>query len=606
LSGKEWELRQCGVELKALSAAAAGIDRRTIERRTYAVVVAASNTLEIEFNRQLNILMREPDMWEHLIPFSAHTRTFRCLLFRLGSRSMCLVESRLVCRHQRDPIAIFTVLGSDVDALRVAAEKLCLRCPAWRSFVVKYRVEPGGLSGADAQAILRSHARAMRTHIVRIEAMHSVFRRRVTVRGVQTHAESLEEANAEMTLDRVRNQSFVRVHARGLQAATHAEAKVVGSASVAEGGATSHCGGPWRLFIRRKTIGTAGKPDFGTLALDYKDLNAVEKANLVQQGDSGRVARSAGAPTTFGPSSKQMMKQRADGLASDALAVAGYSVAAAAMPTGLVVEAAVDRAALAPNSSMSQMYRQANLEVRAVRQQKRREADAAARALQSWTAKATSEARRVLKDAWPGSEKVSRHLILLPDLDDTVLRYELDPSFVGDIAERIQTNKASNMMDMLLADWRVKNRRIEHSRSAPIVADDVPTTSKGKPACHEVGLCLCDDDGDAVYRMRSSFVRIMRAQLKVGTRERDLLREGFVVAVVRGVRQGPKNEFEHALCELSGAPVDPLNETGYWHCGFTHLSPFTPTFLPMDVAPEDGIDGNTTCVQASKGIDECV
>ena len=163
------------------------------------------------------------------------------------------------------------------------------------------------------------------------------------------------------------------------------------------------------MFIRRKTIGTAGKPDFGTLALDYKDLNAVEKANLVQQGDSGRVARSAVAPATFGPTSKKMMKQRAGGLASDALAVVGYSVAAAAMPTGLVVVAAVERAALAPNSSMSQMYRQASLEVSAARQQKRREAVAAARALQSWAVKATSEANRVPRDEWLGSGKVSSH-----------------------------------------------------------------------------------------------------------------------------------------------------------------------------------------------------
>ncbi len=98
----------------------------------------------------------------------------------------------------------------------------------------------------------------MRTHIVRIEAMCSVLRRRVTLRGVQTHAESLEEASAEMTLDRVRSQSFVRVHARGLQAATDAQATVAGPASGVASGDTSHRGGPWRFFIRRKTFGAAG------------------------------------------------------------------------------------------------------------------------------------------------------------------------------------------------------------------------------------------------------------------------------------------------------------------------------------------------------------
>ncbi len=330
---------------------------------------------------------------------------------------------------------------------------------------------------------------------------------------------------------------------------------------------------------RTKTFGASGKPDFKAISADYKESNDVEKSNPVQQGDSARVARTAGAPTSSGPTSRKMRGQRVGGLASNALTVIGYSVVAAALPTALLVEAAVDRAALAPKSSMSQRHRQATLEVRAGRQQKRHEADAAARALQSWTAKATTEARRVLKESWPGSEKVARHLIRLPDLDDTVLRYETDPSFVSDIAERIHTNKKSNMMDMLLADWRVKNRRIEHSRSAPMLAGDVPTKSTGKPACHEVGLCLCDDDGGAVYRMRCSFVRIMRAQLKNGTRERDLLKEGFVVAVVRGVRQGGHSEFEYALLEFSGAPADPLGETGYWLCGFTHLSPVSPSVL---------------------------
>ena len=585
MHGRAWEMRQCQIELRAIEAKEAGLDPLSLHRRTYAMVEAAKNTLENDFNKKLGLLLGKADLWEMLIPHRAHTRKFLCLLFRMGSRSLCLTEARLSSRHRRDPIAFFRVLSSDDDAQLVADEKLCLRCPAFRTEVVKWRANRSSSSTADMKAVARSHARVMRRHIVRLEALHSAFRRRVHVRGVQTHCESLEEANAEMTLDRVRNQTLFQAHLGSVKSfACEIAGQQDGGAEPADvaDASASRCAGAWRLFVRQQTLGLNVKPDFASIARQYKALPLPERQNLKLMGDMARAGRARGASNSFGPTSKQVQRTHRDRVATQAVVVRQDKTNSEQSRID-VVASAVQRATAMPGRSLAEMYKQASLEVRAVRRQERLDKDASERALQDWVTKATDRARSLMRDHFPGSEQIRRHLVAVPDLDDVVLRYQIDPTHICEKAKVLENHNASNMKHMLLADWSAKNRQIDHNSACAISEPSAEERKRmRKPACHEVGICLCDKEGDAIYRMRCSLLRVLRSRVRQNTYERQLLREGFLVACLRGARPGPANDFEAALSEIIGGPTEALDTTLYWHLGFVNLSPVVPTFLPLD------------------------
>ena len=598
--GRAWELRQCGLELNAIRARECGADPRTLERRTYGVLEAARNTLEKDFDRKLTLLLQSARVWSILIPRRVHTQRFRCLLYRMISRSICLVESGLTCRHRRDPVSFFRVLDSEESARAVADEPSCLRLPCFRRVVSQYKSVPGGLWSPEAQAVCRSHARVMRRHIVRLEALHASFRRRLHMRGVQTHCETLEEASAEMTLDRVRDQFFTG--RRNRRASTSAADEVEATPAASPHG---KYGGPWRLFIRRETLGTGRRPDFARLSEKYHALDAEQLASLHDTGALGRQARMLGGAHTFGLTTRQATRRQQAAQASHA---AGLQVVAAEsdvteLSRADVIATAVKRAANTPGRSLIDMHRQAAMEVRAVMQRRAEGRRADETRLREWQSEATARGRKLVSNLLPGSDAVACfHLVAVPDLDDTVLRYEVNADQVLKIWDALDWDRGrkANFLDALEVDWSAaKSRQILHSRAAPIIGERPPPARQAAvpPECHSLGICVCCEEGRKLWKLRCSFLATMRAIFRHGSWQRDLLVNGFVVACLRGTRAGPENEFEAALFEATGV-AEALDKRLFWHVGFANLSPFVCTYLPMLLLEDRTLEDGTILVQA--------
>ena len=76
----------------------------------------------------------------------------------------------------------------------------------WTAKLVNNLSECGGLESEEGQATLELVASLAKMDVLAIEKGHASVRRRLFSRGVQTHAESLEQVSAEFVLDRVRQK----------------------------------------------------------------------------------------------------------------------------------------------------------------------------------------------------------------------------------------------------------------------------------------------------------------------------------------------------------------------------------------------------------------
>ena len=104
------EHEQMSIELDALESGAAE------SVRSYSVLDCALNRLEDDFDNQWKFLAIGASMWEDIVPLTSHTRAFRCTVFRMLSRSQCLVTVKLRNLHKKPPFAAFATLRSDEDA----------------------------------------------------------------------------------------------------------------------------------------------------------------------------------------------------------------------------------------------------------------------------------------------------------------------------------------------------------------------------------------------------------------------------------------------------------------------------------------------------------
>ena len=165
------------------------------EGRSYPIAEAASQKLEKHCSDSVFMLLREQRLWQDLIPIKDQTVATRGLAFRLLSCILGLLASTLAHQHQLYPIRLFKLLLSDTSDV-LDDTPPCMFDPWSLDFVTRHRGTPGGCSSEEALAELRLHASLIVMDISAIEATHASIRRRLNIRGVQTHAESLEEVSA--------------------------------------------------------------------------------------------------------------------------------------------------------------------------------------------------------------------------------------------------------------------------------------------------------------------------------------------------------------------------------------------------------------------------
>ena len=345
--------------------------------------------------------------------------------------------------------------------------------------------------------------------------------------------------------------------------------------------------GPWRAFVREKSLATGQLADTKTLSALYSDLTAQEKAVYEKEGKLGSLARSAGAAQSFGLTTLQAT--RALARAEKRLAVLEHSPGDALLSKFQAVDVAVDRQVRNESNSVQDMYSAAKREVSGYQRMCRERKQDDQKRLGAWIARNTKTTRKMLSDAMPGVDSIARHVFQVPDpCFDVALVVEPDVEVIGELAKNIfkTTPTMSNLRELLAKDWEAKSMTLKHYDAPPLkVAPPAPRHGAVKPPCFFLQRCICCGPGDIAWKMRMQFVTAMKLVFKQRTVERSWLADSMIVAELVGFRDGPDelDDADVALAELLGEEfVKPkLEKTIYWHLGFQVLAPYMPSFLRM-------------------------
>ena len=553
-------------------------------QRTFIVVECAMGRVEEKFHRDVEILMDNNIMWQPIIPPADRTLKYRGLAFRMLSSEDCLVEWTLGAMHRRFPFRWFTLLAEPTPAnLALLLASPCL-FDAWTaSFVETYQHEEGGLLGPVAMAALRLIATMSKVDIAAIEALHAAIRRLVYTKGVQTHAETLEELSAE----------FVCQRARRLGTAWLVTEHDTGNGCDEKSGDQSvhRWGGSWRAFVRQKSLGTVGRPDTSALSREYRQLRPEQLKALALQGDAARRSKQAGAKgaSSFGPKARETRRtqQRVQRQAAvqHATSAARHN---AALPIGDRCERAVELALRQGADNLPLAVSRASAIVRHDRThegllQRQREQD-----LASWKSSHGLEVVRRFLHAHPSLQPYNTVLSGVPCPNGMHgMRYSHPTSGVALVASTISAKAhQSNLNKAMLLDWLSKHSPIMHSACAPI---QPKKRSKKTPSCADIGICICCPERRSLPAIRTSFYKQMKAAFP--KRLRSELSSKFVVAKVHGHLPAAADAWEEAARMEQDLPASVTDTVLWWHIGHQNFSPYEAVFRVLNFDAEHHLGG---------------
>ena len=159
------------------------------------LVAIALGVVEQTCHDDVDELMQDLELWQDLVPARNLTMEWLSAAFRTLSSMDCLVYSLLTHEFKRPKYRLFGVLSNPEVANVLEGLPQCCLDDFSKSFLAAVAVD-GGLTSPVSLAKLKLLATLARSNIVAIEAKHASIRRRLQTRGVQTHAESLQELSA--------------------------------------------------------------------------------------------------------------------------------------------------------------------------------------------------------------------------------------------------------------------------------------------------------------------------------------------------------------------------------------------------------------------------
>ena len=119
--------------------------------------------------------------------------------------------------------------------------------------------------------------------IMSLESTHAQFRRRIKSRGVQTHGVDFQELNSMWCADRTakREESIAWGQVAKECDPPQATLTLADSPEHEEISDSTKGGGLWRAFIRDRSFGQQGRPDFTELATQYKTVSPADVERLM-------------------------------------------------------------------------------------------------------------------------------------------------------------------------------------------------------------------------------------------------------------------------------------------------------------------------------------
>lgn len=310
ISGDQWESRQRASEI---------LQRRAGKRgpwlRDYRALIVADRSLHKTCLDEIIRLLSDVEDWK-LLPMACHNVEYRTQVFKALGVALALVsEHDDECKGY--PWKLFLLLKRPELEEEILAEKC--RFDSWTAgWVADYEVR--GLSSVDALADLRSTLHMVTIDTVTIEVNHSRIRRTLVGSSCQTHTVELQDCSA---LELFRKLRACRSSMATTQASSRKE-QPGADGRIASDGGEDVCdsspaakrprrggGGAWRAFVSLHSS-RGGKPDFGQMSVDYKNLKAAggsEYDHVLRVGSMAARAHQAGVGQVFGPNVKQIDRQ---------------------------------------------------------------------------------------------------------------------------------------------------------------------------------------------------------------------------------------------------------------------------------------------------------
>ncbi|CAK0788085.1 unnamed protein product [Prorocentrum cordatum] len=589
VGGKHWEIKQRGMVVQAESKGAA-----SSTSRTWPIVEAALGTPARVFQAAWDPLFREHVLWKDLVQPSAMTRKARALAFKLLSRSECQVREAFTHRHSLLPTRTFAMIVDPAVAQEVSDLQDC-RMDSWtKDFVLRHKDADGGLSNPAAIAVLNLLAATIDLDIKAIESHHASIRRRLMVRGVQTHSATFAESSAEWVVAQARlsGRAFRAVGEGGAPAGGGDDAGGPGGPPGEEATATVRgTVSSWHALLREQSLGQTGRQCIAALSAAYRALPRAEVARLaaVAAAANGN-PRAADAPgSAFGLRSRDLARAQAKRRRK---ASEQQLVAEAVVPTsrGGVTDLAMRRASADPNATvnMDSMMRAAQSHMVSLRRVAKTEERKMADAMEAWESTTGAAQWASMCNSFKGVAAFQVMLSPMPSHIGQMLEFKRPTTSTASIARSLwMSGHGSNMKACLASGWMERHRAIMRDDCAPV---DVPVQKK-KYTCAQIGMCICCPEADVIKKFRRRFYSELKGLCTKGSPERKLLDDSSLVVRLRGIKAAVVDGRGVVAAGPSGDDPDGVGAYVWWHIGSHEFSPYCSNFRPLAFVEQEAVGG---------------
>jgi hypothetical protein len=138
-----------------------------------------------------------------------------------------------------------------------------------------------------------------------------------------------------------------------------------------------------------------------------------------------------------------------------------------------------------------------------------------------------------------------------------------------------------NLDSALDCSFRLKCRPVSGAEvvgdCAILDAEEPSKNAKKKPQCHEVGICLCSENGCKLYTLSQRFLNATKIEFPYqGTSRVHQLKASKIFVLLKGSSTGESDPASQVL--------------QMWHIGIHYLSPFRPTFRKVNMEGGEDTD----------------
>ena len=570
------------------------LQTKTVQRRDYRLLICARGELDTLFAMTQKHVLNTPVLFA-VAPPSCLNEDFSCLAFRMVTRSGAEYERLLAWRHRRPPFRLFLATQSR----QVAAEMCVLheKSPCMLDNFSREFMDENDISSETGAAILQLIMTSTHVDTALIECWHAWSRRVTTRLGTQAQRPAQHDVFGRQVAQRLKRRS---AHAEiwrpggGAETSTTPTAGADASDSRTDSGSrrkrpNSGGGGAWRSHLSKKL--KAGITDFSEISASYRSRTEEE---IAADAEAGRVATErhrTGLPS-FGATRKQEEHARVNDAAVVFNRLHSSDGPVSLADAGTVIAPSLSECNAENYAFLMKVVRKADFLVASEKKKLELELDLVCR--QFAEVRGPEIVGGLVRDV-PTMARLSEDLLACPP-DEHQLRFDM-VRLVPDIAE-VSTRAIA--VDGADGHVRSRDRNLGvgldaywNARMESIAPDEWTGPAdepKKEHRCFLAGHCLCTMSGRRLLTFRNKFIATQKLLTMRGTAERELLKEGFLVWVLRGE---PVDSIFGGMAVADDASADSIDESTYivWHMPLVLLSPYVPVFHSLRCRKLDDGEG---------------